>query len=95
MSTPRTGRVTARLKVERESCACLSRLGYGQSFNPRLSSPEHSFNVIVISANRSASLRVVDYDGSSWRIREDITLFDSIGARRLRLLRSAGSWSAN
>jgi len=45
---------------------------------------------IVISANRSASLRVVDYDGSSWRIREDITLFDSIGARRLRLLRSAG-----
>jgi UDP-2,3-diacylglucosamine pyrophosphatase LpxH len=49
-----------------------------------------SFNVIVISANRSATLRVVDYDGSTWRTREEIPLFDSIGARRLRLLRRAG-----
>ena len=49
-----------------------------------------SFNAIVISANRTASLQVLEYDGASWRTKEVVTLFDSGGARRLRLLRRAG-----
>lgn len=47
-----------------------------------------SFNLIILSADLSADLQVLKFDGSQWRS-EGVQIFDSRAGKRLRLLRRA------
>ena len=49
-----------------------------------------SFNVIILSPHRSATLRIMKWKGGNWNVDDtDLLLFDARSARQLRLLRRA------
>jgi predicted MPP superfamily phosphohydrolase len=54
-----------------------------------------SFNAIIIAPDRSVTLNILGFEGGSWRVREEMPLFNATDARRLRLLRRAGKLNSD